>query len=65
MSANATIQNDWNSICLALIQNASNFTEGLVDEFGRHVAKLDETAWGVDVSSCYKYCGSIPFPVGH
>jgi hypothetical protein len=50
---------------MALIRNASNFTEGLVNGLGQHVAKLDETAWGVNISTCYKYCGSIRFPVSH
>jgi hypothetical protein len=65
MSAATTIPTDWSSQCMALIRNASNFTEGLVDGLGQHVAKFDETAWGVSISTCYKYCGSIRFPVSH
>jgi hypothetical protein len=65
MSAVTPIPTDWNSQCMALIRNASNFTEGLVNGLGQHVAKFDETAWGVDISTCYKYCGSIRFPVSH
>ena len=65
MSAVTAIPTDWNSQCMALIRNASNFTEGLVNGLGQHVAKLDETAWGVNISTCYKYCGSIRFPVSH
>jgi hypothetical protein len=56
----------WAAKCVSRLLKADNLrdiAEGLVAQNGHKPVKLVKDAWGIDIATCYAYCGRQKFPM--